>query len=323
VLRAGNGCSGRSGGAHPLVAALHLGPEPGNLSGNLRLAERAVTAVKRDHPALRWVVLPELFTAGYADLGTIRGRAEDAGRGRSAGFFASLARRLDLYIAYGFPEMHPSGEVSDSANLIGPRGLLLTYRKRRLVRTTGEPGVFVPGHEVPVVRAGRAYVALIICWDLGSPEAVREAALKGANLVLAPAGWRYPWGRQYELACAARALDNAVYLASANQLGDYPEACFDTPGGVYGPDGIRACGSAYAGAGANSVAEIDPGLPGRWRNSFGDALRGAYRQPLGHGLSHPSTMEAQVPAPMQRSVCRTPYRGHVGENGRTVYGVVW
>jgi hypothetical protein len=95
---------------------------------------------------------------------------------------ANVARRLGLYVAYGFPERRPSGDVSDSANLVGPRGLLLTYRKRRLVWTTDEPGVFVPGREVPVVRAGGALVALIICWNLGSPEAVREAALNGAVL---------------------------------------------------------------------------------------------------------------------------------------------
>jgi predicted amidohydrolase len=128
--------------------------------------------------------------------------------------------------------------------------------------------VFVPGHEVPVVRAGGALVALVICWDLGSPEAVREAALNGADLVLAPAGWRRPWGRQYELACAARALDNAVYLASANQLGEYPEAGFDTPGGVYGPDGLRICELT----GSSSVARVDLGLPERWRDSFGSTF---------------------------------------------------
>ena len=96
----------------------------------------------------------------------------------------------------------------------------------------------------------------------------REAALKGADLILAPAGWRYPWGRQYELACAARALDNAVYLASANQLGDYPEAGFDTPGGVYGPDGLRVCELTSS----HSVARVDLGLPDRWRKSFGSTL---------------------------------------------------
>jgi 5-aminopentanamidase len=208
-------------------------------------------------------VLPELFTAGYAGLRSIHRHAEDAEHGESARFFAALARRLGLYIAYGFPERRRSGGVSDSANLVGPRGLLLTYRKRRLVPTLGEPDVFVPGHGVPVVRAGGARVALVICWDLGSPEAVREAALGGADLILAPAGWRHPWGRQYELACAARALDNAVYLASANQLGDYPEARFDTPGGVYGPDG---------GCTSRSAAGVDLGLPERWRSSFGSTL---------------------------------------------------
>ena len=245
------------------MAALHLRPEPGDVAGNLLLAERAITAAWQAHPGLRWLVLPELFTTGYAGLRTIHRHAEDAERGTSAGFFASLARRLGLYVAYGFPERRRSGEVSDSANLVGPRGLLLTYRKRQLVWTTGEPGVFAPGHEVPVVRAGGARVALAICWDLGSPEAVREAALAGADLILAPAGWRYPWGRQYELACAARALDNAVYLASANQLGDYPEASFDTPGGIYGPDGGRI---------SRSVAEVDLGLPERWRGLFGSTL---------------------------------------------------
>ncbi|HEY0129740.1 MAG TPA: carbon-nitrogen hydrolase family protein [Rubrobacteraceae bacterium] len=116
--------------------------------------------------------------------------------------------------------------------------------------------------------AGGACAALVICWDLGSPEAVREAALKGVDLILAPAGWRYPWGRQYELACAARVLDNAVYLARANQPGVYPEASFDTPGGVYGPDGGRICRSV----GAGSVTEVDVELPERWRSSFSSTL---------------------------------------------------
>jgi predicted amidohydrolase len=254
-----------------LVAALHLGPEPGNVAANLLLAERSIAEAKRVHPKLRWVVLPELFTSGYADLPNVRHHAEDAKRGPSARFFVSLARRLGLYVAYGFPEERRGdpGGVSDSANLVGPRGVLLTYRKRRLVRTTGEPAIFVPGDELPVIRAGGLRVALVICWDLGFPEVVREAALRGAGLVLAPAGWRDPWGPQYDLACAARALDNGVYLASANQLGNYLEARFGARGGVYGPDGSRISSSATAVA---DVGEIDAGLPARWRTSFGSTL---------------------------------------------------
>ena len=262
---------------HPLVAALHLGPMPGDVAGNLLLAEDAVTEARRAHPMLRWVVLPELFTSGYADLAGVHRYAEDAETGPSAGFFVSLARRLGLYVAYGFPERlrGTPGGVSDSANLVGPRGVLLTYRKRHLVRTLGEPDVFVPGTRTPVVWAGGARVALAICWDLGFPEVVRGAALEGADLVLAPTGWRYPWGPQYHLVCAARALDNAVYLASANQLGDYPEATFGDPGGVYGPDGSRLSGNV----GTTSVGEIDPDFPDRWRASFGCTLLQALPTP--------------------------------------------
>jgi predicted amidohydrolase len=111
-------------------------------------------------------------------------------------------------------------------------------------------------------------VAFVICWDLGFPEVAREAALGGADLILAPAGWRDPWGPQYELSCASRALDNAVYLASANQLGVYPEARFGAPGHVYGPDGMRVSRSE----GELSVAEVDPDSPERWRQLYGSTL---------------------------------------------------
>ena len=215
------GAPGEAAGACPVVAALHLSPVPGDVAGNLALAERALTAARREHPALRWAVLPELFTTGYADLQGIRRHAEDAEEGESARFFVSLARRLGLYVAYGFPERRPSCGVSDSANLVGPRGVLLTYRKRQLVRTLREPGVFVPGDGMPIVGAGGARVAIAICWDLGSPEAAREAAFGGRN-----SSWPRPAGgtRREDSTSwrAPRALDNAVYVASANQLGDSP-----------------------------------------------------------------------------------------------------
>jgi 5-aminopentanamidase len=254
------------------VAALNLNARPGDVETNLLLAEKTVIEAKHAHPNLEWVVLPELFTSGYSDLTSAHRYAEDAERGESACFFASLARGLGLYIAYGFPERLPgtagAAGVCDSANLVGPDGVLLTYRKRHLVRTNGEHHVFVPGTELPVVEAGGLRVAFVICWDLGFPEVAREAALAGADLILAPAGWRDPWGPQYELSCAARALDNAVYLASANQLGVYAEARFGAPGHVYGPDGLRVSRSE----GERSVAEVDTGASGGWRRFYGSTI---------------------------------------------------
>lgn len=254
------------------VASLNLSPAPGDVEGNLGMAEEILIRVRRENPSLRWVVLPELFTSGYTDLASAHRYAEDAEEGPSARRFRALARALDLYIAYGFAERLPgtsgASGVSDSASLVGPEGVLLTYRKRHLVRETGEDLVFVPGMDLPTVEAGGVQVALVICWDLGFPEVVRGAALEGAELVLAPAGWREPYGTQYELSCAARALDNGIYLASANQLGQYPQAYFGTPGHVYGPHGNRISEAV----GPVSVGELDLEVPGEWRLSYGNTL---------------------------------------------------
>lgn len=254
------------------VVALNLSPEPGNVAGNLLLAERAIREARRAYLDLGWVVLPELFTSGYSDLASVHRYAEDAGWGESARFFVTLARELGIYIAYGFPERLPgtvgAASVYDSANLVGPEGVTLTYRKRHLVRSIQEHYVFVPGTELPVVEAGGMRVSLVICWDLGFPEVAREAALAGADLILAPAGWREPWGMQYELSCAARALDNAVYLASANQVGVYPEARFHTPGHVYGPNGLRVSTEE----GERSASRINSDLPAQWKRLYGSTF---------------------------------------------------
>ncbi len=264
------------------VATLNLTPEPGDVQGNLLLAAGEIRNAKARVPGLRWVVLPELFTCGYSALGSVHRHAEDAESGACARFFVSLARELDVFVAYGFPEGIPGtlGGVCDSANLVGPDGVVATYRKRNLVGTTLEHHVFTAGSVLPVVEAGGLRTALAVCWDLGFPEVAREAATRGADLVLAPAAWREPWGAQYELSCAARALDNAVYLASANQLGDYPEARFATPGRVYGPDGTRLSESFDAA----DIAGLDPNVSEDWRRLYGDTLSGYGRvTPIGEG----------------------------------------
>jgi predicted amidohydrolase len=234
------------------------------------VAEIAIAAALALEPSVRYVVLPELFTCSYSVLESVYLYAEDAEFGESARFFTALARELGIYIAYGFPEGiagSPAG-VFDSANLVGSEGVVATYRKRNLVGTTLEHIVFTSGTEQQIVEAGGLRVSLAVCWDIGFPEMVREAALGGADLILAPAAWREPWGFQYDLSCAARALDNGVYVASANQSGVYPEASFATRGHLYGPDGARVSSSS----GPKSMGTVDPSTSLRWRACYGNTL---------------------------------------------------
>lgn len=61
---------------------------------------------------------------------------------------------------------------------------------------------------------------------------------------------------------------SAGVFDSANQLVDYGEALFATPGRVYGPDGLRVSRKTNAG----STCDLDPTAPGRWRALYGDAF---------------------------------------------------
>ena len=278
VFPGGDGPDGALPGVSA-VAALNLSPKPGDPEGSLSLAGREIAAVLAFEPSVRYVVLPELFTCGYSALESVYLYAEDAECGESARFFKALARELGIYIAYGFPEGvagSPAG-VFDSAHLVGPEGVVATYRKRNLVGTTPEHLVFTPGTESQVAEACGLRVSLAVCWDAGFPEVAREAALGGADLILVPAAWREPWGFQYDLSCAARALDSGVYVASANQSGAYPEASFATPGHVYGPDGTRVSLSF----GPASIGTVDPATSLRWRARYGNTLvRGIGEEPL-------------------------------------------
>ena len=278
VFPGGEGPDGALPGASA-VAALNLSPKPGDPEGNLLLAEKEIAAALVLEPSLRYVVLPELFTCAYSALESVYLYAEDAEHGESARFFTGLAKEVGIYIAYGFPEGvagSPAG-VFDSANLVGPEGVVATYRKRNLVGTTPEHIVFTAGTESQIVEAGGLRVSLAVCWDMGFPEMAREATLGGADLILVPAAWREPWGFQYDLSCAARALDNGVYVASANQAGIYPEASFATPGHVYGPDGTRVSSSS----GAASIGTVDPSTSLCWRARYGNTLiKGVGEEPL-------------------------------------------
>jgi predicted amidohydrolase len=54
------------------IALLHLAPVPGDLTGNRRLVEKAVTAAAR--LGATWIITPELIVTGYTFAADYRDR---------------------------------------------------------------------------------------------------------------------------------------------------------------------------------------------------------------------------------------------------------
>jgi predicted amidohydrolase len=136
----------------------------------------------------------------------------------------------------------------------------------------------------PVARTRIGNLGCAICYDWIFPEAIRQLALNGAEVLIRVSAYMDPWGATppmdwWTVVNRCRALENMAYVVAANQgasLRNYPP--FSWPGGsmVVDYDG-RILTQADAGPGEKIVvAEIDIG-----------ALRAARRERLLHNpLAH-------------------------------------
>ncbi len=154
-------------------------------------------------------------------------------------------RKLNVYLQTGtFLEVdsrHP-GHVFNTTCLIGPDGILLKYRKVHPwipwelhtsphdLTDYAEP--LFPVAETPIGRLGVA-----ICYDWLFPEAIRQLALGGAEVLIRVSAYMDPWGTMPPLDWwttinRVRAIENLAYVVACNQaasLSHYPP--FSWPGG--------------------------------------------------------------------------------------------
>src|SRR5437868_11049226 len=86
-----------------------------------------------------------------------------------------------------------------------------------------------PGNEVVTAEVDSITFGLTICYDLRFPELYRALALRGAQVILVPAGFTLHTGRDHwEVLLRARAIENLCYVVAPAQVGKYPpdRQCF-------------------------------------------------------------------------------------------------
>jgi len=154
---------------------------------------------------------------------------------------AALAAEHDLYVVFGLPERDADDRnvLYNTAAVIGPAGLLGTYRKIHLgsLPWVTEGIVFTPGNELPVFPTRFGPIGVQICYDFWfNPELSRVLALKGARVILnCCSTFAGPGKRDYMVqTTSVRAQENLVYTASANAVGgpgraDYSAEHLDEP----------------------------------------------------------------------------------------------
>ena len=183
------------------------------------------------------------------------------------------AREHNLYIQSGSMLEEDSrwpGVVFNTTCLIGPGGILSRYRKVNpwIPYEVHSSPRDLPGYDeplFPVVETPIGRIGCAICYDWLFPEAIRQLAANGAELLLRVSAYMDPWGSTepmnwWSLVNRVRALENIAYVVAANQgatLRHYPP--YSWPGGsqVVDFDG-RVLANASPGPGERIVvAPID------------------------------------------------------------------
>ena len=204
--------------------------------------ERAVQVIKGETARSRvdLVILPELFTCGYAgpDLSPYAESVD----GPSARKFEELSNDLDVLIGFGLAESTGRRKVHNSWILIEPGGKKHVYRKTHLHPTeaggkTNEPELFLPGKTLEPFSTRLGSIGVMICYDGCFVEVPRVLALKGADLILWPSrSGGYLAGQSLP---HVRSLDNviATVLVEGGQTGpNLPTQSFSA---VYSENGSR------------------------------------------------------------------------------------
>jgi predicted amidohydrolase len=182
--------------------------------------------------------------------------------------YAKKAKELGVFIQTGtFLEIDDRwpGHVFNTTCLVGPNGILSKYRKVHpwIPWELHTSPLDLSGYDQPVypiveTEIGRLGVA--ICYDWLFPEAIRQLALGGAEVLIRVSAYMDPWGTAqpmdwWTLINRTRAIENMAYVVAANQgasLAHYPP--FSWPGGsmIVDFDG-RIVAQAEAGPGERIV----------------------------------------------------------------------
>jgi formamidase len=158
---------------------------------------------------------------------------------------AAKAREHDIYIQSGTMlevDARWPGIVFNTTCLIGPEGILHKYRKVNpwIPFEVHASPHDVPGYDEPLFPVADTPIGRIgcaICYDWVFPEAIRQLAMNGAEVLVRVSAYMDPWGATepmnwWTIVNRCRALENIAYVVAANQgasLRHYPP--YSWPGG--------------------------------------------------------------------------------------------
>ena len=178
------------------------------------------------------LLFPEMSFTGFS-MEVERIGEED---GETIEFLRKCAQQYRMNIGAGWVE-RTGKKGKNHYTIVGRNGdILLDYVKMHPFSYSGEDKYYEAGDGYEVVEVDGIPLTTFICYDLRFPMSFWKASEK-AHLILLPANWPQRRIGQFKTLLQARAIENQVYFAAINCVGDIHDisysgaTCFINPKG--------------------------------------------------------------------------------------------
>jgi formamidase len=239
---------------------------PAQLAGQVERICSLVGKARRNNPATDLVVFPEYSLHGLS-MSTADELMVDLDGPEVAALRAACAEH-SIWGCFSIMERNPNGNPFNSGIIVDDRGELRLYYRKLHPWVPVEP--WAPGDlGIPVCEGPNgSTLALVICHDGMFPEMAREAAYKGAEIMIRTAGYTAPIRHAWQITNQANAFCNLMYTASVCMSGS--DGTFDSMGEamIVGFDGVPL---AVGGSRPDEIvtAEVRPDLVREARREWG------------------------------------------------------
>ena len=185
-----------------------------------------VGKARRNMPTMDLVVFPEYALHGLS-MDT-RDEVTCTLDGPEVALWRAACKEHAIWGCFSIMERNPGGYPYNSGIIIDDQGDLKLYYRKMHPWVPVEP--WEPGDlGIPVIEGPKgAKIGLIICHDGMFPEMAREAAYKGAEIILRTAGYTAPIRHAWKITNQANAFQNLAITASVCLCGS--DGSFDSMG---------------------------------------------------------------------------------------------
>lgn len=236
------------------VCLANINPRVGNKKKNIKKMKKVI-----DNNEADLYIFGEMSLTGYICREEVFSLAETK-EGESIQELQEIAKEKNCTIIFGMPIEERKGIVYNSAIVVQPNNIGI-YNKIFLANfgPFEEKFYFSAGRELPVFKTKFCNIGVCICYDIFFPEIIKVLTLKGADFVACISASPTISKNYFEKVLPARAIENTIFMAYCNLVGEEEGLTFWGGSQLYNPKGDLIGKAEYFKEDA-IVCEIDLNL---------------------------------------------------------------